>query len=107
MDWRGEREESVGAVESREQGWGEGEFREVELGDKRLEQRLRVLAEDLSARPQAPINQASEEWAATKAAYRFFENPKASAEKIFAAHRPCTVQRRRAQSLVWAIQDTT
>jgi len=107
MDWRGEREESVGAVESLEQGWGEGEFREVELGDKRLEQRLRVLAADLCARPQAPINQASADWAATKAAYRFFENPKACAEKIFAAHRTCTVQRMRAQSLVLAIQDTT
>ena len=52
MDWRGEREESAGAVESLEQGWGEVEFREVELGAKRLEQRFRVLAEDLSARPQ-------------------------------------------------------
>jgi hypothetical protein len=68
---------------------------------------LKILVEDLSTRPQAPINQASEDRAATKAAYRFFENPTVSAEKIFAAHRTSTVQRMRGQSLVLAIQDTT
>jgi hypothetical protein len=107
MDWKGEPAESTGACESVDEGWGTVEFREVELGDKRLEQRLKILAEALSTRPQAPINQASEDWAATKAAYRFFANPKASEEKIFAAHRTSTVQRMRGQSLVLAIQDTT
>jgi hypothetical protein len=68
---------------------------------------LKRLAEDLAARPQAPINQASEDWAATKAAYRFFENAKVSAEKIFGAHRTNTVQRMSTQALVLAIQDTT
>jgi hypothetical protein len=83
------------------------EFREVELGDRRLEQRLKRLAENLAARPQAPINQASEDWAATKAAYRFFENAKVSEEKIFVAHRTNTVRRMGRQALVLAIQDTT
>lgn len=87
--------------------WGEQEFRAVELGDKRLEQRLKVVAEDLSARPQAPINQANADWAATKAAYRFFANPKVSEKKIFAAHRACTVQRMQGQPVVLAIQDTS
>jgi hypothetical protein len=87
--------------------WGESEFRTVELGDKRLEQRLKVVAEDLAARPQAPLNQASDDWAATKAAYRLFANPKASEEKIFAAHRTCTVQRLQGRPVVLAIQDTT
>jgi hypothetical protein len=90
-----------------EQTWGEIEFRAVALGDKRLEQRLQVVAEDLAARPQAPINQASADWAATKAAYRLFANPKAAEEKIFAAHRTCTVQRLQGQPVVLAIQDTT
>src|SRR5262249_49066226 len=89
------------------QTWAESEFEEVALGDKRLEQRLKRLAHDFSERPLAPINQASEDWATTKAAYRFFENPKASEEKIFAAHRTCTVHRMRGQALVLAIQDTT
>jgi len=83
------------------------ELRKVELGDKGLEPRLKVVAANSSARPQAPLNQASEVWAATKAASRFFENPTAAEDKIFAAHRACTVPRMRGQSVVLAIQDTT
>jgi len=107
MNWKGEREEQTGTCEPGEGSWGKGEFQTVELGDKRLEQRLQKLAEDLAARPQAPINQASADWAATKAAYRFFENPKASEKQIFAAHRTRTVQRMAGQSVVLAIQETT
>ena len=107
MDWNAAFAEGEGDVERGEKGWGEREFKAVELGDKRLEQRLKVVAEDLSARPQAAINQASDDWAATKAAYRLFANPKASEEKIFAAHRTCTVQRLQGQPIVLAIQDTT
>jgi hypothetical protein len=104
MIWREAGEE--GRLREGE-SWGEREFGEVELSDKRLEQRLKRLANEFSQQPQAPINQASEDWAATKAAYRFFENPKASAKKIFAAHRAKTVQRMAGQSVVLAIQDTT
>lgn len=59
---------------NKEQTWGEWEFEQVNLGDKRLNTRLKKLAENLSAVPEAPINQASEDWAATKAAYRFFHS---------------------------------
>jgi Transposase DNA-binding/Transposase Tn5 dimerisation domain len=107
MEWNLAGAKGEGEVESHEQTWGEREFRAVELGDKRLERRLKVVAEDLAARPQAPLNQASADWAATKAAYRFFENPKASEEKIFAAHRTCTVQRLQGRPVVLAIQDTS
>ena len=55
MEGRGGREESGG------ENWGERELREVELGDRRLEQRLQRLAAELAARPQAPINHASED----------------------------------------------
>lgn len=68
---------------------------------------MKRVAEDLAARPQAPLNQASEDWAATKAAYRLFENAKVSAEKIFAAHGTNTVQRMSQHEVVLAIQDTT
>jgi hypothetical protein len=105
MGWR--EEGSLGDEAFVGESWGEAEFREVELGAKRLAQRLKRLADDLSARPQAPINQASEGWAATKAAYRFFENPQASAKKIFAAQRLRTRQRMEEQTVVLAIQDTT
>ena len=107
MDWNAAFTEGKGDAERGEQAWGEREFRTVELGDKRLEQRLKRVAADLAARPQAPINQASADWAATKAAYRLFANPKASEQKIFAAHQECTVQRMQGQPIVLAIQDTS
>jgi hypothetical protein len=103
----GREEESRGEEEGMGESWGEAEFSGVDLGDKRLAQRLQKLADDFSTQPQAPINQASADWAATKAAYRFFENPHASAKKIFAAHRLRTSQRIEGQQVVLAIQDTT
>ena len=107
MDWSAAFPEGEGEAERGTQTWGEREFRAVELGDKRLEQRLKVVAEALAERPQAPINQASADWAATKAAYRLFANPKAAEEKMFAAHRTCTVQRVQGQPVVLALQDTS
>ena len=103
----GREEDSLGEEEGIGESWGEAEFSAVDLGDKRLAQRLQKLADDCSTQPQAPINQASEDWAAPKAAYRFFENPPASAKKIFAAHRLRTSQRIEGQQVVLAIQDTT
>ncbi|MFI3184470.1 MAG: IS4 family transposase, partial [Methylococcaceae bacterium] len=54
-----------------------------------------------------PINQACEDWADTKAAYRFFDNPKVSPEKILTPHYERTVKRMKSHALVLAVQDTT
>ena len=86
--------------------WSEQEFRQDALGDQRLNKRLKKLAEDLSASPGAPINQASKDWAATKAAYRFFQNDKVTSEKILSAHRTRTWERIQHEPVVLAIQDT-
>jgi hypothetical protein len=88
-------------------GWATWEFERIELNDGRLERRLWRIAEDLSRQPEYPINQASEDAAATKAAYRFFDNEKGTAAKIFSTHRERTVQRMRDEPVVLAIQDTT
>ena len=88
-------------------GWSDRELSELELGDKRLESRARQVAEELSGKPEAPINQASEDWAATKAAYRFFDNDNASAQKILSPHQRRTVDRMRGEGVVLVIQDTT
>ena len=55
-------------------GWAADEFNEVDLGDKRLNARLVKLCDSFSEAPESPINQACEDWAETKAAYRFFQN---------------------------------
>lgn len=89
------------------QPWSEQEFRRVALGDQRLNKRLKKLTEDLSAAPEAPINQASKDWAATKAAYRFFQNDKVTSEKILSAHRTRTWERIQHEPVVLAVQDTS
>ena len=87
--------------------WSEQEFKRIALGDQRLNKRLKKLAEDLSAAPEAPINQASKDWAATKAAYRFFQNDKVTSEKILSAHRSRTWERIQHEPVVLAVQDTS
>lgn len=92
---------------TKEQTWSEQEFERVNLGDSRLNVRLKKLAEDLSTAPEAPINQASQDWAATKAAYRFFQNDKVTSEQILRPHRTRTLERMQAEPIVLAVQDTS
>ena len=56
--------------------WAASEFKNLNLGDKRLNQRLINVCEKFSEMPESPINQTCDNWAETKAAYRFFKNKK-------------------------------
>lgn len=87
--------------------WNETEFKEIKLGDERLNVRAVKLLGQLSAQPQAFINQACEDWAATKAAYRFFDNEEVKPEAILWPHHERVRERMRGQGVVLAIQDTT
>ena len=88
--------------------WAAVEFSNVELNDVRLNQRCQELAVALGQQPTAPINQACEDWADTKGAYRFFGNSnKVTPGGICAPHQQRTVERMSKQALVLAIQDTT
>jgi hypothetical protein len=97
----------VSAVNQGERDWVEQEFKTVDLGDERLNKRLKIIAADEGAQPSAPLNQASGDWAATKAAYRFFKNEKVTAAELLAPHQGETQKRMRGQALVLAVQDTT
>jgi hypothetical protein len=55
--------------------------------------RLRTLLEQLSERIGGSIPFACQDWAATKAAYRFFSNGRISEDKILAGHFLCTKER--------------
>ena len=70
--------------------WAEAEFAGVALADARLNHRCQGLANVLSEHPLAPINQACEDWADTKAAYRFMDNAHVSPSAILAPHRQRT-----------------
>lgn len=87
--------------------WIKDELSAVELGDKRLNWRLRDTAEKLASRPSVSINQACEDWADTKASYRLFNNKKASGEQILLPHQKRTKERISGQALVLAAQDTS
>ena len=87
--------------------WAEEEFEKVDLGDKRLNQRLVKLCDSFSEAPESPINQACQDWSETKAAYRFFRNEPVDAGQIMAAHRDKTAIRAANHKTILAIQDTS
>jgi hypothetical protein len=87
--------------------WAVEEFATVAFDDDRLNHRCQVLAGVLEQQPLMPINQACEDWADVKAAYRFFDNHKVSPGEILAPHQHRTVERMKAHPLVLAIQDTS
>jgi hypothetical protein len=88
--------------------WAAIEFADVELNDARLNRRCQELAVALGQQPDAPINQACEDWADTKAAYRFFgDTKKVTPASICAPHHRRTVERMSQHPLVLAVQDTT
>src|SRR3954453_3517625 len=87
--------------------WSALELRHVDLGDRRLNRRLVRLVDDLTAQPEASVPLAAGDWAATKAAYRFWDNPRADPAAIPKAHRDRTRDRLPPDGPVLAIQDTT
>ena len=72
----------------------------IDLRDKRLNDRGKQLLEVLFADPAASINSACQGWAETQAAYRFFDNPKVSPEKILQSHINATRERIRQSDVV-------
>jgi hypothetical protein len=73
--------------------WVTQEFARADLRDRRLDRRLLRTAEQLAKSPSSPINEACGNWASTQAAYRLFNNPKASTPGILKPHWEATAQR--------------
>jgi hypothetical protein len=73
--------------------WVTHEFARADLRDRRLDRRLAKTAEQLAKSPASPINEACGTWASTQAAYRLFNNPKASPARILKPHWEATAQR--------------
>jgi hypothetical protein len=73
--------------------WVTQEFARADLRDKRLDRRLLKTAEHLAKSPASPINEACGNWASTQAAYRLFNNPKASTAGILKPHWEATASR--------------
>jgi len=92
---------------SLEVDWVAQEWSDVNLSDQRLNRRLVVTARSLAGSPLSPINEACEDWASTQAAYRLFNNPKASPQAILAPHTEATAKRMALHGgPVLSLQDT-
>lgn len=87
--------------------WAAIELQTADLGDVRRNRRLVHLVEDLAARPDSSVPQASRDAASTQAAYDFWQSPHVKPEAILAGHHNSTRERVKQQSIVLAIQDTT
>jgi hypothetical protein len=87
--------------------WAVEEFKDIDLGDKRLNKRTVRLVERFAANPLASIPQACGGWAETQAAYRFLAQDGIEWEGIFASHWASSEERMHAHSVVLCLQDTT
>ena len=83
------------------------ELETIDLGDKRLNRRSKMILKCLAADTAGSINASFETWKETKAAYDFFDNPQVRPEGILLPHREATIRRVAAQEVVVIVQDTT
>jgi Transposase DNA-binding len=88
--------------------WWEDELAGCVFVDERLGQRLRKLIERMAGAIGASLPLACQDWANTKAAYRFFSNDRVSEAQILAGHFQATHDRFAAtDGPILVIQDTT
>lgn len=87
--------------------WASEEFAEIDLGDARLNRRVALVAERLSAAPHASIPAACNGWTETKAAYRLFAHESVTDVEVLAPHVDRTLDRMRSHPVVLCLSDTT
>jgi hypothetical protein len=88
--------------------WVEGELDGCDFPDQRLKVRLGKVLSDLGRQIGATIPAACQDWAATKAAYRFFSNPRIDEGIILAGHFAATAARFAATpGTILVLHDTT
>ncbi len=88
--------------------WFDREIAGCRLADQRLNKRLRNLLERIGDAMGASIPLACQDWANTKAAYRFFSNDRINEAEILAGHFKSTGDRFAAtDGPILVLQDTT
>jgi transposase-like protein len=88
--------------------WIDSELARCEFKDPRHGKRLRKLVEQLSENLGGSIPWACQDWANTKAAYRFFSNERVSEEEILTGHLQATRDRLAGSGvLILMLHDTT
>lgn len=79
----------------------------ADLGDKRLNDRLGLVAEELGANPNLSIPAATDSRKEMEGAYRFFDNNKVTPDKILQSHYDATKKRISQTDFALLVQDTT
>lgn len=88
--------------------WSQSEVDQAAFKDVRLGRRFSDLLCRLSDRMGGTIPLACQDWAGTKAAYRFFSNPKVEEGEILSGHMEATKARYAAsEGPILVLQDTT
>jgi hypothetical protein len=87
--------------------WAGNLYRTVSLPDARLEKRLLTIAQMIAAKPLDSINQACDNWASAKAAYRFIENNAVTPDSLIEPIRDAAARDCGGLEAVIAVQDTT
>jgi hypothetical protein len=88
--------------------WWESELAGCTFADARLSQRLQKIVERMGGAIGSSLPLACQDWANTKAAYRFFSNDRVSEAEILAGHFGSTRERTTAAAgTILVLQDTT
>ncbi|HAP0344071.1 TPA: IS4 family transposase [Escherichia coli] len=89
------------------ENWVIKELESLNVGDIRLEKRIKHVLSVLSRSPKESIPVSCRTWSETKAAYRCFSSDKISADKIMAPHKKNIIERTKQFKRALALQDTT
>ena len=90
------------------EAWVEKEVESSEFSDRRLKSRFKKLLLNLSEHLGSSISIACQDWANTKAAYRFFANKEVSEQAILSGHFKSTQERfLSSDEPVLVLHDTT
>ncbi|HWL74892.1 MAG TPA: IS4 family transposase, partial [Burkholderiaceae bacterium] len=102
------RDQQEGSEVAQPDNWIDQELATTEFCDERLGKRFRSLLHQLAASPGQGIPLACQDWANTKAAYRFLDNNRVSEAEILAGHFEATRARAAAtDGPILVLHDTT
>ena len=87
--------------------WAAVHFGEVPLGDIRRTRRLQMIGEALASEPGASIPQLFAHPYDVKAAYRFFDHPDVTPERVQSAHRAWVMEQLETAGTYLLLEDTS
>lgn len=87
--------------------WTEDELKTINLGDKRLDTRAKIVLDALMKSPGESIPRCFQSWSETLACYRLFDNGRVTPEKLLSSHREATIKRMQTENIILAINDTS